>query len=258
MDSKQNLEQVVGEVTGAGAAPSEPAAPVTPVASAAPVAPADSTSKKDDVVFKDKSSGGKGMLYGMILCMILAVGGIGFGVWTMMDGNSQKEALNQQVSTLEQQISELQEKTDSASAVTPDSDIASDASIVNTADYIYVGEWGLKIKIPEGLSAIGYEFGEGNYGEYLAIAGAKIDSSENLFKYTNIDNFLAGQISKSNSEDGFYPYGTLVYTDSDQNKYYYEGPQADMGSTEEETNAWRAGADLIKEMLMNPENYSKI
>lgn len=240
----------------------------TPVASSstaqtnvAPVTPQDSPSKvsspKDDVVFADKPKS-NGMLLGMILLGILAVGGIGFGVWTMMDGDSQKEALNIQVDTLKQQVNELQEKTNNTTTVTSDTEIDSDVSVVNTADYIYIGQWGLKIKIPEGLSAIGYKFGEGNYGEYLAIAGAKTENSESLYKYTNLENFLAGQILKSNSEDGFYPYGALVYTDSDQNKYYYEGPQADMGSTEEETSAWQAGANLIKEMLMNPDNYSEI
>lgn len=53
---------------------------------------------------------GKGALYGMVLLGILAVGGIGFGVWTMMDSNSQKEALNSQISSLKQQNSELSDQ----------------------------------------------------------------------------------------------------------------------------------------------------
>ena len=199
---------------------------------------------------------GKGMLYGMILCAVLAIGGIGFGVWMMMDGNTQKETLNTQISALKQQNNELQEKLSNVMTATTDTD--TDTSTINTADYIYVGEWGLKIKIPEELSTIGYEFSEGSYGEYLTIAGAKTENSENLFNYTDASKFFTGSLMRSNSEDGFYPYGTLVYTDDEQNKYYYEGPQADMGSTEEEISAWRAGVDLIKEMLTNSENYSKI
>ena len=59
-------------------------------------------------VSEKKSS--KGMLYGLILCLILAVGGIGFGVWAMMDGNTQKEQLNTQISSLKKQNNELSEK----------------------------------------------------------------------------------------------------------------------------------------------------
>ena len=63
-----------------------------------------------DVVFQDKPKKSHGMLYGMILLVILAAGGIGFGVWAMMDGNQQKEQLNTQISTLKSQINELMQQ----------------------------------------------------------------------------------------------------------------------------------------------------
>lgn len=50
---------------------------------------------------------GKGLIIGMIVCAIIAVGGIGFGVWAMMDGNTQKEQLNLQISALKNQNNEL-------------------------------------------------------------------------------------------------------------------------------------------------------
>jgi uncharacterized protein HemX len=58
----------------------------------------------------EKKKGGNGMLYGMILCAVLAIGGIGFGVWAMMDGNSQKNSYEEQISALKKQNNELQEK----------------------------------------------------------------------------------------------------------------------------------------------------
>ena len=53
---------------------------------------------------------GKGMVYGMIFLAILAIAGIGFGVWTMLDSNTQKEQLNSQITTLKAQNNELLEK----------------------------------------------------------------------------------------------------------------------------------------------------
>ena len=66
MDSKENLEQAVQDVTG--------------VSSSAP-APA---VQGNDVVFRDKPKKSKGMMFGMILFAILAAGGIGFGIDRMV------------------------------------------------------------------------------------------------------------------------------------------------------------------------------
>ena len=89
MDSNQNLEHAADGI----------------------VAPAP-TSQGRDVVFQDKPKKNNGMILGMVVLAILAVGGIGFGVWAMMDGNTQKEQLNSQISTLKSQNSELQERID--------------------------------------------------------------------------------------------------------------------------------------------------
>jgi len=93
---------------------------------------------------------GKGMLYGMIIFAILAIGGISFGVWAMLDGNSKVANLEKQVTDLRAQNNKLLEQL--AESGTADTDIDVDdgsTSSVNPEDYIYVGEWGLKIKKPE-------------------------------------------------------------------------------------------------------------
>ena len=74
---------------------------VKPVADEAP---------KEDIVFSNKPKKKTGMILGMILFAILAIGGVGFGVWAMMDGNTQKEALNKQIDNLIAQNGELQSK----------------------------------------------------------------------------------------------------------------------------------------------------
>lgn len=53
---------------------------------------------------------GHGMLIGLILCILLAVGGIGFGVWAMMDGNAQKANFEKQISDLRVQNNQLLEQ----------------------------------------------------------------------------------------------------------------------------------------------------
>lgn len=96
---------------------------------------------------KKKSNG---MLIGLILCLVLAAGGIGFGVFAMMDGNSRAENLNKQISELKSTNNDLMDKLSEASKDDGDTIINVDTDTdVDTEDYIYVGEWGLKIKKPE-------------------------------------------------------------------------------------------------------------
>lgn len=69
------------------------------------------------VVPEETKKKSNGMLLGLILCLLLAIGGIGFGIWGMMDGNSRVDSLNAQIKTLQdekadlaKQISELEEE----------------------------------------------------------------------------------------------------------------------------------------------------
>ena len=202
-------------------------------------------------------------MLGMILFALLAAGGVGFGVWAMMDKNAEVGKLNTQIADLKKQITQLKKQipVDYEDEEGTEDEEPADVEVedVNTEDYIYVGEWGLKIKIPDSLSMVGYNFGNGTYGEWLSVAGLKNGvTGEAVYKYTYVEDYIAGQIVRSNSDDGFYPYGALVYTDDEQNNYYFTGPQADMGSTEEETAIWKESAEIVKEMLTNPDNYSKI
>ncbi|MBR0372321.1 hypothetical protein IJH72_00020 [Candidatus Saccharibacteria bacterium] len=119
---------------------------------------------KDDVVFTNKPKKNRAMVLGMVFLGILAVGGIGFGVWEMMDGNSQKEQLNSQISVLKSQNNELQEKIDSNIGGSTVVDIDADNSDGSNAvggpyidnGYFNVPEWGLKFKIPSDLANYGY------------------------------------------------------------------------------------------------------
>ena len=65
----------------------------------------------DSNVTKPKKN--RAMIVGMVLLAILAVGGIGFGIWAMMDGNAKVAKKDGEISNLNNQISSLtQEKSD--------------------------------------------------------------------------------------------------------------------------------------------------
>ena len=66
-------------------------------------APVSVTAPKEDIVFRDKPRKNTGMTIGMIVLALLAAGGIGFGVWAMLEKN-------QEVATLNEKMSELNER----------------------------------------------------------------------------------------------------------------------------------------------------
>lgn len=89
-----------------------------------------------------KPKNNKGMMIGMIILAILAAGGIGFGVWAFLSGNQKEAKLNEQVSELQNQLTEQQATVDETVIN------INDEPVDDAADYIYVGEWGIKINKP--------------------------------------------------------------------------------------------------------------
>ena len=93
-------------------------APVNNIsAKSTPVSATPPTPKPTEPAFGNGGSvvegkGGKktGWVLAVVLLLIIAAGGVGFGVWAMMDGNAQKDALNSQISTLKKQNSDLSEQ----------------------------------------------------------------------------------------------------------------------------------------------------
>ena len=90
---------------------------------------------------------GKGGAIAAVLFAILAVAGIGFGVWAMLDSKAQKDALNEQITTLKEQnnelrdkIAELEESCGSGSTKCGNEDMSG---------YVYLEELGIKLKRPE-------------------------------------------------------------------------------------------------------------
>ena len=79
----------------------------TPNMQTQPVAPAEP--EVNPMTMGPKKSG-KGGIIAVILFALLAAGGIGFGVYTMMNSKKQEDALNEQIATLKKQNSELMEK----------------------------------------------------------------------------------------------------------------------------------------------------
>ena len=194
-----------------------------------------------------------GMLLGLILCLLLAIGGIGFGVWAMMDGNSQKDALNNQINTLKQQNDELMEQVgDGDTIINIDTD-----TDVDTADYIYVGEWGVKIKIPENLNVVAYTIGSYEYDD----TGER-DPHISLCVTANTEGHGDVKPSFISYNGSFNSMGCIAkYASADNGReigeYYFKGPQAVMSDEDADVYWETESVQAVKDML-SVDNMSAI
>ncbi|MBQ2695586.1 hypothetical protein IJG04_03060 [Candidatus Saccharibacteria bacterium] len=113
------------------------------------------------------------------LMAVLMLGGIGFGVWEMIASNQQIEGLNKQITALRQDNSELQAQIDEM-PVAEDGDtiinIDTD-TVVNSVDYIYLGEFGIKIQKPENWQSMISGYGYYNDGSSNGMGAYMIEES---------------------------------------------------------------------------------
>lgn len=233
-----------GNMPGAAqpASPVRPVAPVGPtklVNPAAPVKPAapagGPTFDNGPSVVDGKGSKKTGWILAVVFLLIVAAGGVGFGVWAMMDGNAQKAALNSQISALKQQNNDLQDKLDNGGDTVINID--TDGNEVNTADYIYVGEWGLKIKKPENWRSLISEYSFSNdYPQAVDTFTIKETSS------SEIASVLISNRGEASCDD--LAVAPDICFNIDGSNF--------MVSVSENVS------DALKTYFTNPENYSKI
>ncbi len=211
-----------------------------------------------DVVFKDKPKKNKGMIIGMIILAFLAAGGIGFGVWAYLDGNSRVTKKDEQISELQNQLAEQPENEETII----DEDTESD---INTANYIYIGEWNIKINTNNQLKNLSYYFDyrSDTDGEYLYINGVNSDA-QNTPSFLNTsteENWLACisryPIGTDFSADPSGSLGQLIFSDENYD-YYYRNPQSTFSSNESDIDLEVKTVDSMKQIFTNKDNYSKI
>ena len=203
------------------------------------------------------------MILGMVLLAVLAAGGIGFGVWAMLDGNQKTTNLNNEVVTLKKQNSDLLEQIDKTSVVDNCEDVIIDVDNstddnVNTADYIYIGEWGMKIKIPDSLTNLSYEYLSNGYQRTCRTLGVSAstvgDGTIPAFVKTGggEDGDYLGYLMRCPKAD-LYPYGAPISIDDLQYDYYYSNIQYSITQTDWESESVKA----VETMLITPGNYSR-
>ena len=224
-----------------------------PVAPAAPTAPAEPVASQPEVnpmtMGPKKSS--KGGVIAAILFAVLAAGGIGFGVYTMMNSKKQEDALNDQISTLKKQNDELM---DQIAEDGEDGEGSGSGAAIDTKDYIYVGEWGIKIKIPDNLQYVSYNVNDWDInsdydGTSLCVSAATTGHGDVKPSFIKGSGDYMVCLSKFNNEDVTLTNGQVA------GEFYIQGPQAIVGDGTD--SDWEEeSVQAIKDMLSEDNRTS--
>ena len=102
-------------------------------------------------VDNSKQNGGNGLKIATAIASIVAVCGIGFGVYGIMQ-SSQKDS---QISTLNSEITGLKQSVEELENTITDMNTNNTTPETNKSE-IVINDWKLKIKIPESISMVSY------------------------------------------------------------------------------------------------------
>ena len=221
----------------------------------------------------DKRQGGNGagLKVAAIVASVVAVCGISFGVYGMIQ-SAQKE---KQFSNLKVQIKKddgttttvetpkIETKTDDGTTITITD---TPAEKVNTKEYIYIGEWGLKVKLPEGLHEVEYsihnprEIEMTDPGYVDSEVGASSLSVKAWRNAKDSVTYSSAGPSCNNAIIVRVPKGkrssdTVAFSKGDYD-YFFAGWHA-VCDDREMPAASRTAGDLRK-ALTDPDNYSEI
>ena len=207
-------------------------------------------------VNSDKLNDGRGWKVATVVASIVAVCGVGFGVYGMMQGLQK----NNQISDLKVQIKEedgtvttietpeIETTTNNGTTVTITDSVASEK--VDSKKYLYVGPWGIKIAIPDSLRTVNYAY---SAKDTLCVSGVKYREGMQYFPdFADIKKNSPGLSCVSRVlKDGYSP------DDSPLEAYDYiiEGPQVIYDETDKD---WEVESVQEIQKMLDLSNFSKI
>lgn len=214
----------------------------------------------------------------MIILAVLTCAGIGFGIFGLImssQSNRRSESLSGELEQKDEALKQVEEKLgaqikieESAKDKVEDKEEEAASVDVSAArDYIYIGDWGIKIKVSENLASVSYVFSRVQYPDILYISGATKDGQyvpsfvENslhmgsgliaIGRYSKDDqNILAETDPASGARRLWYGgtiAGTVIYEDDG---YYFSYSHSQAAVGDESEKQWEANsADALEKMV---------
>ena len=166
----------------------------------------------------NRQKSGNGLKITAVVASILAICGIGFGIYGIF-ASSQKDNqisdLKTQVEDSNDKIASLEAEKDNTAKSSETTAVASESAIKNekTEDYIYIGEWGVKIKVPESLiGKFGYNFSNNNYLEVTDYASVYTYGQQLDWNTSNVLKIVRSKAGETDFENCLTSCAKLITT----------------------------------------------
>ena len=203
---------------------------------------------------KSRGDKGKKLKIGLVCTSVLAVAGIGFGIWgvyTVLNPKCEEGvSSSSKVDSNNGEVSKIEEEEASET-----SEVAESANTTSATDgYLTFPEWGIKIKIPDGFDITGTvrKYAPAWMNGSVAFTGNP-SGSQYLPEYSNIDKCQLGWLTAYSDYDENAPSAGDREKVFEHNgfTFVYEGPQAVCTTQASEKDGEISAANTIKEMLKN-------
>lgn len=221
------------------------------------------SAQKVDYELKRSVKSGMGLV---VFAVVMTVVAIAAGIYIVVDKMTEQDRINDAVSQKCLTPADAKQGVIDDGTTAPETnipDIADSTVTPNASDYIYVADWGVKVKKPENYY-IWYrvipDTGSA-YGARLQISGSKKDAQA-WVNYGNFDN--GGQlinVLRTTNPDEFAAAGSAPVLIGRVGDYYYfyNGPQACSEAMQGNTQACQdenAVFNDLKDTFSNVNNWS--
>lgn len=183
---------------------------------------------------------------------VVAVIGVALGIWGLIDSMGTHDELDKTKANLNvasKIISKIEEET--GTTITSADDVPEYTAV---SGYIYISEWGIKIKMPEDLHEVSYILDQ-KYRPQICFNGLEASVTNVFPAFADIDRNPGGmgcltrvETSEGNADDNGYSFGELAYTSGKYN-YFYVAPEKTFATTASEQGLEKTAVQLIKNML---------
>lgn len=192
----------------------------------------------------------------MILSVVLGVATVIFlflGIWGLVDAASTRknlEATTKENNNLTSIIDAIEEQTETVIQTVEDVPVYQPAS-----DYIYLTDWGIKLRIPETLTSVSYILDQ-NADYRPSVCFNAVKSGVQYFPaFADVKQNPGGMgclwrisIADGEKDASGNSFGQKVFTNEDFN-YFYKEPSKTYSSTDAEKGLEATAVQLIKNMI---------
>ena len=216
----------------------------------------------------------KGKTVALIITSLLAIAGLSFSGYEFYANEIAKKKTSETASDLKVEIANSDGTTTSLETdkISINSDTKtvtitdSDAKVENPGEYIYVGAWGLKVKLPEGLYNIQFEFIRGAYNwtgprpedesslKVYATLTEEIPDDEEYY-YRTFSPCTTAAITRYPADQIPGDVGKAFMIDGYD--YFFAGWQYACADKSGNVLSDQAGT-ILRDAITNPDNWSKI